>query len=187
MPEFNFNEKGFDREFCQDVEHERVKINKHMKMALRIVGKEMEESLLGHLRTDWYDAWKPKRYKRRADTDPDKSIMSAENISIEVTRNSLIFDYSPKGNNDEKWKYLNNGIIKNGDELINVIQYNKGWDSPVPSVGSDGRMIGERPFWNNFVKDQEGKVMDNLMGGLLPYEIEVENEENSISLAESYL
>lgn len=190
--EFNINETGFDEtwadELRRDIEKETARIGRNVQPALRVVGNEMALNLLKHLQTDWYDAWKPVRYQRRATTNPKESIMSMNNISIETTRNSLIFDYSPKGNDDEKWGYSMARVVKNGDELINIIQYNRGWDKPEPRVGLNSVMIAPRPFWNNFVSEQEeGRIMENLAFGLYPYNVETKDADRFVSLEESYL
>ena len=192
MLRFTISEAGFDEtwadELRHDIEKETIRIDKNIQPALKVIGSEMALNLLSHLQKDWYDAWQPVNYQRRAMTNPKESIMSTDNISIETTRNSLIFDYSPKGNDSEKWEYPEGRVVKNGDELINIIQYNRGWDKPEPSIGRGGATIGERPFWNNFVSEQEdGRIMENLAFGLHPYKIETNDADSFISLEESYL
>lgn len=122
---------------------------------LREAATYFAPTLRQHLYDDWYEAWgEPKKYIRRTDNNGyGKSLFDyVEDAVVDANKLSIHFDYIPSGEH----ALYGNGA--NGDELINIIQYNRGWKWQ-PKVDSKQREIMPRPFWNNFIEEMKSGVI----------------------------
>lgn len=137
--------KGLDQEILKEI----FNIQQATDRALNYVGAEMTQNLQQHLHNDWYLAWKGKSYERRTDGASGTPLGSLENIDVEPARyGRLAFYYTPTG------EYPDNTAFhtSDGDDLIRKIQ--------------DGDMAGNpppRPFWDNFVEEQESMAFENFV------------------------
>lgn len=165
--------KGLDK----DLEKEYKAIEKQIPSALQYVGEEMKNSLREHLEKDWYDWYQPKVYKRRTDNPSYGRPLSGDrNFAILSDRNELAFIYSPTGEHAiKKWDE------RDGNDLIEWLQSNH-------EMGES--IIPARPFWNNFVEEQEnGAILSNFIRGMYPKYVVVKDKTDKINLklTESYL
>ena len=135
-----------------DIEKEKNKIKGSVNRALNYVGAEMVISLQDHLQNDWYRVWKGKQYKRRTDGAIGVPLASLENFDVLPAKNGkLTFEYLPTGEYPENNDYHTN----DGDDLIRAIQNGYlGEDAPA------------RPFWDNFVNEQETSAVANFVQGM---------------------
>jgi hypothetical protein len=162
MPFFKISIDGFESAY-EDLEKERDKIGDASGSGLHMVESEMYESLQRHIREDWYEPWgPPKVYLRRTD-DPTLGPPLGDlekNVNSDVNDLILTFNYSPSGEHEnEEWD------DREGDELIRVIQFNRGWSYPVKEDVHERRIM-PRPFWNNFVEEQfNGLAFDSFSYG----------------------
>lgn len=147
--EFTVTEIGLQ----EDVDKALSGIDSAIAPALGDVGNGMIENLQRHIQEDWYEPWgPPKVYLRRTD-DPSLGtpLGSPANMDVSVFGNSLTFSYEPTGEHKiEKWH------IVDGDKLIKIIQEDDGWYPDwIPNKDQKERLIFPRPFWDNFVREQE--------------------------------
>ena len=163
-----------------DVRELETEVNAQIPKALNYVGSEMTANLQEHVRTDWYEPWgAPKVYKRRTDYGGGTPLGDASNMDIVVRDTELEFVYLPTGEHSQShWDE------RDGDTLIQVIQTNSGWSFPV-SEDKQGRMIMPRPFWDNFVDEQEGQVVDSFIQGMERDDIVKEARDRRIDLSDS--
>lgn len=148
----------------QELDDVMTAMKRPIRNGLATAGYAMAPALKQHIADDWYDAWgPPKKYLRRTDY-PERGPSLYEQVEEAVVRDdSVFFEYLPSG------EYRSAGGMKtsdaNGDDLINIIQYNRGWTFP-PSLDRQGRNIMPRPFWNNFVEEmKDGLLMDAFEAG----------------------
>lgn len=164
----------------EDIDEITREINAQIPRALQQVGSEMRDNLQEHIRTDWYEAWgAPKKYKRRTDFGGGVPLGDEQNMEIYVKKNSLDFGYYPTGDHAEKfWD------DRDGNALIEVIQENAGW-SFTPDKDKKGRTIMPRPFWDNFVDEQESVVADNFIAAMNRKDIVKETQDQLIDMTDS--
>lgn len=156
-----------------DVQKETEKINKHIPVALQKVSGDMLYSFYSYLFGTWYEGYTPVSYQRRTDNPSlGRPLGDPENITISVDNGKLTFDYSPTG--EHAYQYF--GKVNNGNDLIESIQTGELWGNPPP-----------RPFWNNFVKEQETEILDNFIAYMKPYKIEKGTPNEGVDLKDSYL
>lgn len=147
-------------------------VEQKIPTSLQIVGSDMQNSLLTHLHLDWYTKYKPKQYQRRTD-NPDLgiAITDTDTMTISVAGNNLEFDYFPTG-------YTKQPIdlpLRNGDDLIEWIQ----------SAHSD---IPARPFWNNFVLNQEDYAVSSFIEAMKSTQYKIVKDDNDrLNLSEFLL
>lgn len=141
-------------------------MKKPIRRGLETAAMAMAPALKQHIADDWYDAWgPPKKYLRRTDY-PEYGPGLYEQVEEAVVKDdSVLFEYLPSARHsleiDPETRYVPEG----GDELINIIQYNRGWLDP-PNLDRQGRHIMPRPFWNNFVEEMKnGLLMDAFEAG----------------------
>lgn len=155
-----------------DVTAEIKDISAKIPPALQYIGSEMTANLQKHIKEDWYTPWRPDAYERRTDNPSlGTPLGSTENMHIAVAGPThdqrLTFTYLPTGEHaEEKWHQ------RDGDELIKWIQHGAG-DIPA------------RPFWNNFVSEQEHAVITNLEHAMRPYKML--NTDTRLDLSDSYV
>ena len=145
--EFTVTEIGLQ----EDVDKALSDIDSAIAPALGDVGNGMIENLQRHIQEDWYEPWgPPKVYLRRTDNPSlGTPLGSPANMDVSVSGHSLTFSYEPTGEHENPdWSTVN------GDALIRIIQENEGWKYQ-PGMDTKGRMIFPRPFWDNFVREQE--------------------------------
>lgn len=167
----------------EDINEEKKEIEISSLIALSEVGEDMKLCLQEHIHNDWYEKWgEPREYQRRTD-DPSLGtpIGDISNMESYVLKSGLRFRYNPKGNHkNEKWS------IQNGDDLIRIIQDNLGWKWK-PTEDTEGRMIMPRPFWDNFVEEEETRALSSFINALRKVngEIDIVEEPNErIDLSE---
>lgn len=157
--EFTVTEIGLQ----EDVDKALSDIDSAIAPALGDVGNGMIENLQRHIQEDWYEPWgPPKIYQRRTDNPSlGTPLGSPANMDVSVSGRSLTFSYDPTGEHENPdWSTVN------GDVLIRIIQEDDGWKYP-PSVDQKGRMIFPRPFWDNFVREQEAHgIMDRFTAAM---------------------
>ena len=140
----------------QDLDEAMIEMKKPIQKGLWTAGQIMAPILKQHIADDWYDAWgPPRKYMRRTD-DPSQKGLYEQVEEAEVRGDSLLFEYLPSGEYKSKSGLNTQGA--NGDELINIIQYNRGWKYE-PSQDRQGRQIMARPFWNNFVEAMKSGLL----------------------------
>ena len=163
-----------------DINNFTQELDKQIPHALQQVGSEMVYKLQEHIRTDWYEAWgAPKQYKRRTDYGGGISLGDEQNMDIQVKKNTLDFEYFPSGDHVRReWDE------RDGDTLIKVIQENKGW-SFQPDLDKEGRALTPRPFWDNFVDEQEAVVVDNFIAAMPRTDIIKEPTDVLIDMSDS--
>jgi hypothetical protein len=154
-----------------DFETEIANINKHIPLALSSVGADMEDNLQKHLYYDWYLANTPKEYKRRTDNPKLGTPLGSEkNINYVAYGNNLLFTYTPTGEHEDEYWHTSDG-----DELIINIQ--------------TGELVGTappRPFWNNFVEEQQQKLIVTFAEAMRPYNV-IREKDEKIDLSEFLL
>lgn len=177
MPDINVTSKieGLD----DDINTVEKEVEAQIPVALNYVGSEMVDNLQEHIRVDWYEAWgDPKEYQRRTDYGGGTPLGSALNMDITVRDEEMEFSYLPSGDHVETaWDE------REGDMLIQVIQSDRGWSYPVDK-DTEGRTIMPRPFWDNFVDDQEARVVDSFIAGMHRNDIVKEASDRHIDLSE---
>lgn len=146
-------------------------IGKKIPYALQEVGERMRGSLMEHIARDWYQKWKPSKYERRTDNpEYGTPIGDPSNMDLQITQNTLVFDYQPS-----RQHALHEPFSNSPDELIRTIQ-----------SGSVAPNAPPRPFWDNFVREQENEtIMFTFKRAMLPYK--VTDNGTKIDLSESYL
>ncbi len=146
-------------------------IGKKIPFALQEVGERMRGSLMEHIARDWYQKWKPSKYERRTDNpEYGTPIGDPSNMDLQITQNTLVFDYQPS-----RQHALHEPFSNSPDELIRTIQ-----------SGSVAPNAPPRPFWDNFVREQENEtIMFTFKRAMLPYK--VTDNGTKIDLSESYL
>lgn len=155
-----------------DMKKQTDDINKTVHGALRWVSGDMLYSFYNYLFGTWYNGYTPLVYERRTDNPSlGRPLGDKKNISISVDNGRLTFDYSPTGYHATQFF----SVVRNGDDLIESIQTGKLWGNPPP-----------RPFWNNFVKEQETEALDSFIRAMKPYKVEKENSER-LDFKDSYL
>lgn len=162
-----------------DIKKQEKIIENTIPKALQYVGAEMMFSLQKHIAQDWYKAYIPSSYQRRTDNPSlgtplgsEKNMTPVENM---VRGKNLTFNYYPTGEYIDGFYY-----VRNGNDLIESIQTGNLWGEPPP-----------RPFWNNFVHDQEREAVENFINGMKQFgtegiEIKADNNE-SVDLKDSLL
>lgn len=160
----------------EDLQKEVGDIRAQFPRAMRRVASEMKSNLYKHIENDWYLPWgAPKRYKRRTD-DPSLGtpLGSGRNMHVSFSSDGgLEFIYEPTGaHKNQKWN------TAKGDALIKIIQDNDGWRWP-PDKDKQGRNVMPRPFWNNFVDEQEnGGIIQAFIAGMpKKYEIVAQGDD----------
>ena len=168
-----------ERTLLDDYQKEEGEIRAHFSEAINMIASEMKENLQKHIYEDWYLPWgKPKRYKRRTDNpDLGTPLGSDQNIHAIPSKDTLEFIYDPSGEHTNE-KYH----TRDGDDLIRVIQMNSGWTWQ-PNEDRGGREIMPRPFWNNFVDEQEsGGIINAFIAGMAPYKVIAEGKDKDVVL-----
>ena len=163
-----------------------------IRTGLSSVADGFTQSLDKHIENDVYDAYQPKRYPRRMNSD---SLLSPNYKDIKIHDLSLSFQYEPKGFHKgrrkdilgaeyddviHEWIILDpetgetKDIIENpndplkphpvhGDALIRRLQTGEGYDWKPPK-GEDS--FPKRPFWNNFLEEQkDGAALNSFVYG----------------------
>lgn len=160
--------EGLDKEYRDEI----TEINNAIPKALERLGSEMAISLKKHIQQDWHDVWKPSKYHRRTDNPSlGTPLGDDKNITIYVDRftKTMSFLYLPTGEHQEGrfhngWYLGGDGARRDTDELITAIQKGELAGNPPP-----------RPFWNNFVEEQQnGEMLSTFireLKNLLPYSI----------------
>lgn len=139
----------------EDLEYEKKEIWAASILALGEVGEDMKIALQEHIQKDWHDAWgDPLVYERRTDNPSLGTPLGSEkNMSYSVSKTGLHFRYFPsQQHKNREWS------VTNGDSLIRMLQENLGWKWK-PSEDTQGRMIMPRPFWDNFVEEEETRAL----------------------------
>lgn len=152
-------------------------VKKKIPGALQFVGADMQESLMRHLREDWYEAWgEPLVYERDADKRPARSIMSKTRMHVEVDGEKLLFDYMDN-------KRIASGSWTEDDQVIKVIGSNSGWQFP-PKRDIFGRYVMPRPFWNNFVNEMKNEgIMQSFITGMKLQGISIEKDTAGVNFS----
>ena len=137
----------------EDYKGQEKAIEAGIYYALQDVGSEMKNSLMKHLKEDWYTQYTPKVYWRRSDGAPGgRAITDENNIDISVDKRSLLFNYDVEGDHITQSWYQ-----RDGDALIEWIQKNH---AGIPA----------RPYWNNFVREQfNSEIIDVFERTYSPY------------------
>lgn len=134
-------------------------MKKPIKRGLQTAASTLAPALRQHIADDWYDEWgPPRKYLRRTDYPEYGEGLYAQVEEAVVRDDAILFEYSPSG--EYRYQKGHASSNANGDELINIIQYNRGWQFK-PTLDRQGREIKPRPFWNNFVNEvKDGILMD---------------------------
>ncbi|MBR5285697.1 MAG: hypothetical protein IKU30_02255 [Clostridia bacterium] len=141
-----------------DFRAEKQKIDDYIPFALNYMSNEMLVSLYDHIQSDWYEEYFPNNYDRRTDAGDPDALGGENSTDIQINGKSMVFTYSPKSN---QWVPPDTDV--SGDHLINIIQTGLGgfWNSKVP----------KRPFWNNFVREQEQELIEEFITAMQPYTV----------------
>ena len=162
----------------QDINGEMQGIYRATTDSLSDVGAQMIPSLQRHIRQDWYLPWgSPKEYLRRTDMGIPGALDDPDYMELTHQGLSLTFSYNPQGN--RYWP----GHNADGDDLIEIIQTNSGWHFK-PSKDTRGRKIMPRPFWNNFVDEQENSgIINAFIAGMHTrgYEVKAEGGQKDVA------
>ena len=158
----------------KELKNEKRKADYRMPRVLEGIGSEMKLKLGEHIRDDWYDAYAPLHYKRRTDAGNPEALGAESSFGIAVDGKSLTFDYKPISN-----QWVPPDIDVSGDHLINIIQTGLGgkWNGVVP----------KRPYWNNFVREQEGILADEFISAVSPWYEAVKDENDVFDLSDFLL
>lgn len=152
-------EQSLDDDFQREVGDIRA----HFPNALHFIASEMKANLQEHLQSDWYSAYKPKKYQRRTDNTSLGTPLGDEtkNMSDEYpTKDSLEFRYYPTGEHARTLWHQ-----RDGDNLIKWIQ-------------TDHNNIPARLFWDNFVDEQKQHgIIDAFVTGMKPFVVIPEGED----------
>lgn len=164
---FTINSIDFSPDFEKDIQSQ---VKPYFSHALDYVGSEMIVNLQDHIRRDWYEKWgSPKQYIRRSDSpEYGTPIGSQENMDSHVYGDKLIFTFEPDTEHgyDDSWSGSSANSQVTPDDMIRIIQSNSGWRYPV-NKDIHGRTIMPRPFWNNFVDEQENeKIIESFAAGI---------------------
>lgn len=140
----------------QDVVRE---MEKPIRRGLETAAVTFAPTLRQHIADDWYDAWgPPKRYLRRTDY-PEYGPGLYEQVKEAVVKgDSVEFEYLPSARHSLEIDPETGFVPEGGDDLINIIQYNRGWLNK-PNRDRQGRSIMPRPFWNNFVEEMKSGIL----------------------------
>lgn len=148
------------------------------------VYEDMKSALEAHIRSDVYDAYYPKMYKRRSERPGARGTSLADSVYDDsFTKQIGPFDYAtaelisglsyePTGEHEETWQWSD----ASGDELIGRIEkknppYN--WE---PKKGE----IPKRPFWQLFVEEL-------IEGGRIARTVEAELKRLGIAEPEDHI
>ena len=197
MSFFSFTIQG-EETLTEDFKQQTQKISSSVPLALQNVGSEMIVSLKKHITNDFYSAYSPKVYPRRSENPKfGVPLDSEQNMSVNVSGNTLQFGYYPTGyhsgrmsdalnwaswsanmSEEEKEKEANRPIKPDpvhGDELIYRLQYaTYDWKTDAPP----------RPFWNLFVSEQlSGGIMNAFIAGFKPLGYTVTAEGQDLTAA----
>ena len=173
---FDFDVSGLEDAITQEVKE----INEKIPIALENVGSGMIIDLKKHIEEDFYKQYSPVAYRRRY----ERGLLNPENINAVAKGFNLHFSYNPQGtptgilsdslnwsDDLESWlktqhKSGNSPFFSNVHSGIDLIE----WASKEHEIGD--YKIPARPFWDNFADEQENeKIMDNFISGMLPYEV----------------
>lgn len=140
-----------EKEFADTLYEMKKPIGRGLHTAAAVFAPALRQ----HIADDWYDAWgPPKKYLRRTDYPEYGPGLYAQVEEAVVNGETVLFEYLPSG------EHSLTGENASGDDLIRIIQDDRGWEFP-PTYDRQGRKIGPRPFWNNFVEEiRDGLAMD---------------------------
>ena len=148
--------KGWDT-VGKELDDALYEMKKPIRKGLETAGYAMAPALKQHIADDWYDAWgPPRKYLRRTDYPEYGEGLYEQVKEAEIHDDSVLFEYLPNG----EYRRASGAIANtaSGDDLINIIQYNRGWEYK-PSLDRQGREIMPRPFWNNFVEEMKNGIL----------------------------
>lgn len=154
-----------------DLEKEFIEILKTefsdaIEKANRAVETSMRDILAQHIANDVYDAYTPKRYKRRYSAPGGLLDMPKHGFALNSGSGGVYIIYKPSGAHPTVSGWDNVG----GDDLIGRIEKH---DPEYEWLPKKGKGIPNRPFWQNFVDEMlDGGTMEtvwtNAANGALP-------------------
>lgn len=173
-----------------DLRIENDKIKAKAADALVQVSGEMVDSLKDHLYNDWYLAYTPKDYLRRTDfVQFGVPIGGDENLDISVDRSSPKLDFYFEPSLMHKifspWSDGSDGMIEWIQHEHRYGEVHRGWKI----IKEAKIIIPARPFWNNFVREQQnGGIMSSFVQHMAPqYKVVAKANDKIVDLTESLL
>lgn len=174
MSFFNVSITGLET-IEKDLNEELKEITNLSNLALSNLGVEMIETLQKFIQKRFYDLYKPRVYQRRSEHDGlGTPIIDKSNMHPNVKGTTLEFDFIPNLEH-KKPKWTNNHTY-NGVKTGHYNDYLIKW----ARIGVNcytGENMGPRPFWNEFLEEEEQTIFDYYKNAMLPYSVIRDNTD----------